>query len=522
MSRAARRLNLEHLLTSPGGFGLATATPVQRAVCRVLDGLPLGELAKLEDVKRVFGGVLPSPIPPREFLLLAGIRGGKSLMSAACAVRASQIVDVSTLKAGERPRIPLLATDKDAATIVFQHLVGHLQAVPALAKLIVGEPTQETITLKHPTGRLVEIKVTALSRAGSTLVGRWLAGCIFDEAPRMQGEEEGVINLDHARRAILGRMLPGAQILYVGSPWAPFGPIYEMVQEYWAKPSESVVVCRASGRDLNPYYWTPERCAELERRKPLVYRTDVLAEFADPESALFDERAVTAAMRTTPESLPYDERVEYVATMDPATRGNAWTLTIVGCYGLGGPGGVRPMYRVAYARQWVGSAREPLKPDDVLREIARVCMSYGVDTTLTDQYSYDALATIAANHGLALRQERITQERRYELCDRLAVEITDKCFELSPDPVVRADLLGTRKRPTAGGVTVVFPRTGDGRHGDYVPALALALAFPPDPPEAPAPRLDDMGRQNEVFEMAKRIAANNDGDYWERLAARVS
>jgi hypothetical protein len=34
----------EALLTSPEAFGLTTATPLQRAICRVSDGVPIGDL----------------------------------------------------------------------------------------------------------------------------------------------------------------------------------------------------------------------------------------------------------------------------------------------------------------------------------------------------------------------------------------------------------------------------------------------------------------------------------------------
>ncbi len=46
-------------------------------------------------------------------------------------------------------------------------------------------------------------------RTRGALVGRLR---VFDEFPRMNGEEDGVVNFDDARRAVIGRMLPGAQL----------------------------------------------------------------------------------------------------------------------------------------------------------------------------------------------------------------------------------------------------------------------------------------------------------------------
>jgi hypothetical protein len=514
---------LEDVLTHRAYFGIDTATNVQRAVCRALDGLPLGALWDDDNVRRAFGGAQPPAAMPRELVLLAGIRGGKSNISAACAIRASQIVDVSRLGPGEIPRIPLLATDKDAATIVLAHLQGHLLGRPELKKLLFENApgaqkkdsvTSDTVYLRHPSGRPIEIKTTALSRSGSTLVGRWLAGCVFDEAPRMQGEEDGVINLDHARQAILGRMLPGAQILYIGSPWAPLGPVYEMVQEHFGKPSDSIVVIRARGPDMNPYYWTEERQRDLERRKPATYRTDVLAEFADHEQAMFDSRAVDAAMRAEPLELEPAPGVEYVAAMDPATRGNAWTLIVVGCYGRGGPGGQRPLYRVALARQWVGSSKQPLRAHAVIAEIAGICAGFKIDTVRTDRYAFDALRDQAEDRGLTLVENRFTPEQFVEAVNRVADELSEGCLELPPDHVLRADLVGTTKRATSSGVTVRLPRTGDGRHGDYVPSLAMCLSIPPDPPAA-----DQAPRDAELDAVISRLA---NGQSWGGLAQRLT
>ena len=48
---AAPDIPLERLLMSPAAFGLTTASPLQRAVCRIIDGLPLGDLASCAEVR---------------------------------------------------------------------------------------------------------------------------------------------------------------------------------------------------------------------------------------------------------------------------------------------------------------------------------------------------------------------------------------------------------------------------------------------------------------------------------------
>jgi hypothetical protein len=48
-------------------------------------------------------------------------------------------------------------------------------------------------------------------------------------------------------------------------------------------------------------------------------------------------------------------------------------------------------------------------------------------------------------------------------------------IELSPDPTLHRDLLSIKKRTMQQGLSIVLPRTGDGRHCDTAPALCSAL-----------------------------------------------
>lgn len=465
-------ITLETLLTHPEAFGLTTASPLQRAVCRIADGLPLGELATVPEVVAAIGDVAALPsTPPSEVLLLSGIRTGKSLLAAALAVRATQTCNLSGLSAGDNVRVSVLSLTTDLGRVVFGHIVGNVMAKPRLRALVVGEPTSDAITLRHPTGREVEIKVVAGARAGASLVARWSAGCVVDEAARMQGQEDGVVNFDDARRAMLGRLLPGAQLVAISSPWAPRGPIYEMVQEHAGRPTANLVVIRAPAHHMNPSVWTPERIDKLKTQDEQAYRTDILGEFCDPESSLFASTELEAVTRAAPMVLEREERHHYVAAIDPATRGNGWTLAIA----TARREGTRKKRIAVLVKQWQGSKLAPLKPDVVLKEIAEICAGYGIRHAWTDQWSSDALRALAAPHGLYLQEETMTAARKVEIYETLRTWIAEGDVELPPDPQLRADLLSIRKRVTMTGIAIDLPRTSDGRHADYAPALATAF-----------------------------------------------
>lgn len=511
-------VKLEQLLTHPtAGFGLTTATPLQRAICRSADGLPLGELWDHKEVQDGFGGVKPPETPPAMMGVFCAIRSAKSMIAAARAIAASQNCEVDHLSHGDLIEIPIIAPVKSRAEAVYQHVAGNLMRVPSLRALLVDEPAQGIIPIRHPSGRTVIVRVVALSKHGGSVVSTWLASIIFDEAPLMAGQDDGVRNLSESLGAARGRILPGGQIWLIGSPYAPFGPVYNLDVERFGKPGTDAVVIRAPGPSMNPQHFTPEFCENLKRTDPRRYRTDVLALYAEPEESLFSSVELDDAERKESGDLPHDPEVEYVAAMDAGTRGNAWTLVILGCYGWGGPGGTRPRYRVALNRQWIGSRAAPLSPNDVLQEIAGLCHGYGTDQVLGDQYMLDALRDLAAMHNLALIGLDITSKNRLPMAEHAALQVSLGCLETPKDNVFRSDLLAARKRVTQNGLTLVLPQSGDGRHCDYLPALMLALHQPPEPPAPAMPA----GTPPEFATAMSRIDRDNE-EAWDGVVRRVT
>ena len=455
---------LEQLVTSRDYFALTKATDLQRAICRLADGRPLGELASHPDVLEAIGDVslLPSS-PPKRLVLLGATRSAKSLISAAGGIRMAMTCDVSGLSAGEIPRVSIVSLRLDLADVIRTHLIGNLLARPKLKALLLEEPTAEGVLLRHPSGRPIEIKIVAGARAGATLVARWSAGVIFDEAPRMIGASDGVVNLDDALHAIHSRML--GPIWEVGSPWAPFGPVYKIAIAHEGRPSADIVVVRAKGPAMNPSWWTPERVESLRVNDPTAYRTDCMVQFADPEETLLPSEMLTKIATGTGETRTAGH--EYVAAMDPATRGNAWTLAI-----STRRAGKRVLVK---ARQWIGSPTSPLDPDEVLKDIANECAAYGVNAAETDQWSSDSLRALARRYGLLLVEWPLSHEEGVEAYLDLQRWCARGEVELLADPVVLEDLKRVKKRVTQGGLAIVLPLTNDGRHCDYAPAVMRSL-----------------------------------------------
>jgi hypothetical protein len=351
----ALRTNLEAIVTFPAGLGLTTATPLQRAICRIATGQPLRELAEHPDVLEAVGRVdLLWGEQPKEVYLLAPSRTGKSTIVAGHALRASQTVDLGPLAGvpGEPPRYPIISIDKDKARAIFGTLEKALQG--PFAHLAMKEPAGGKALVRHPSGQPLEIVVAAGRAEGGAVISRWLFGLALDEATRMAGDERQ-ISVTKTRSASLDRLLPGAQIVYLGSKWAPYGYVYEQSKRHGGRPSrkKSTVVIGWSGAEahkLNPILYTPRLYEELKEADDgsgayLVARN----EWQSPPRNMFDLGYLQRLSRPAPRcdcdarqlaglpsaagepacphgDSPPHPRQHYVACIDPATRGNAWAL----------------------------------------------------------------------------------------------------------------------------------------------------------------------------------------------------
>ena len=511
-------MNLEALLTSPDGFRLTTASPLQRAMCRMRTGVPLAELSDLPAVVEAIGGagalsLLPN-VAPSLVVILAAIRTAKSIMEAAVAFRATQTVNLDGIRTDEIARYSIISLDKDKARAIFEHLTGALNSSEALKNAVLSVKA-DSVLLLHPSGRAVEIMVTAGRKAGGSLVARWSIGCSFDEAPRLQGQSEGVVNLPDALTAVRGRLLPGAQIGLPGSPWAPRGPIYDLFVERFGRPGADVLFMVAKGPDMNPAWFTPEFCAKLLREDPRAHRTDVLALFADPEDSLLSSIDVEKCTRSGPLHLNPIPGVECVATIDPATRRNAWTLTVLRTPREG-------FHQVVLAKQWMGSKSAPLSPRAVFQEIAKLLEPYDVTSVWSDQASYDSLRELAEEAGITLWQDDFTEAGWRSVAKILEKHVSEHTIELPPDAAMRADILGMQRRLTGKSWTVLLPTTGDGRHGDYAPSLCLALKHAPQPPDLVQSANDYDADEKRVLDFINSSRSNPMRAAGERLRSAFS
>jgi len=467
----------ENLLTNSAAFGLEDASPLQRAIMRGAAGESIEGLLTEEECARYFACSVAdvSRVVPSLVVLVAGVRGGKSLMLCACLLRAVLTADLSALRPHEIPRAAIVAPSVDNARATYNLLVGAIRSSPFLAPLLVGEPKEESLYIRRPDGRTGEVVVTAAHRGGLTLRSRWLVFVGLDEVALFGVEQGGaVVNAEELLRAGETRLLPGGQAWIVSSPYGPSGLLHSLWREHFGEPGH-VLVAHAPTRALNPAF-PEEQIEAIRRRDPDACAREYDASWLDAVTVFLDGQHVDRAVRAAPLDLRPDRSARHLAAWDAGTRSNSWSLVIARHVAATSPRGAEPTaarLSVACARQWSGSRSEPLDPAKVVTEAGQLLASYGVREILCDQWSVDSIRAVAATHAPGLTVTERPPSAAQAGYGTIRTMLGTETLELAPEPVLIADLKALRRKALAGSVRIELPRSSDGRHCDYAPCCAL-------------------------------------------------
>jgi hypothetical protein len=213
---------------------------------------------------------------------------------------------------------------------------------------------------------------------------------------------------------------------------------------------------------------------------------------AEGETSVLSDALLARVTRATGD-LVADDRHTYVATIDPATRGNAWTLTI-GCLSDA------KVRRIVLTREWRGTKAKPLKPGTVFKEIADILVPFRLKHVNSDQWSEDTLRESARSAGLSLVVTSWTAGLKADCYDALKTLAQEGKLDLPSDPSVRTDLLGIRQRLTRNGISYELATQGT-RHSDFAPCIAMNVSLCRTPCVPLVTRLTE-AEQNEAFKVA--------------------
>lgn len=513
---------LEELVTGQRYAGL-DASPLQRATVRLADGRGAGAELTDDELERYLGSAAWRALdaPPRGVCMVAGVRGGKSRLAVCAAIWGALSASLAGVESYEPVLAVIVGPTVRAARQTFRQLLGVMRR-DGLRDRIVGKPTADSVVLRRPDGREVTLTVVPATAGGESVRGVWLAAIVVEEAASWRSETDGAaVSAEDTLDAALPRVLPGGQTWVISSPGAPSGLLHDVWKRHWGAPGERDghgrvpwLVVHAPTRALNPSY-DAARIEALRRENPDKCAREHDAAWTSAVDAWIPHEWVSRATRPHPPVLPRERGCQYVAAMDPATRGNGWCL-VVGTRRRGDDG--VPRMSVVLAREWRGAQSSPLDPARVLRELAATVRPFGVTQVLTDQWAADTLRALARelNTGVMLVERAAQGDELREMYEAVRLALALQDLDLTPEPAELAhDLRGARRVLTPAGIRIEWARTSDGRHGDFGPALARCVrglrgVEAPAGPPPPAGSAEARRREEQEIEDAEDEAVSRD------------
>ncbi len=271
---------------------------------------------------RLTGKTTPPTQSPRRIVARVGRRGGKDAFLSLVTAYIAGCIDWRPIlkRPGELGTFLVLANSKEQARVSHQGISGVFAESPALRKLVTGE-TADSITLA---GRRVQIVIRAAESAslrGYSLIGVGLSEFAFFQVKEHLAETDAEI----VRALEPGLLTSGGPLLMCSSPGVAEGVFFEVATTGWGDdgPSDTVVV-KAASFDTNPtLHSDPEQRAALEadeKRDPIAYRSEILAEWRDARSAFISRDLLTPMIEHgTRFWEPDPTRTNYVAACDFAS-----------------------------------------------------------------------------------------------------------------------------------------------------------------------------------------------------------
>jgi hypothetical protein len=393
----------------------------------------------------------------RQAVLRVGRRGGKSSSLSRLAV-VEALYGHHVIPPGDIGVVAVISTRNDEAGARLTTICSILDALG-----VPYRPWGKGVDGIVLVGRRIGFRVYTASIQGvSGFTGIFL---FCDEVAKWKDKETGSNPATEVLKSLRPTIAtqPEARIVLSSSP---FGMLDAHFDAYEQGETPTQVTGHAPTWEANPTL-TEEATHDLELDDAAWLREYKAVPQAEVESSLLSEVLIDAATRIGPAVLPFEAGRRYVAAIDPATRTNAWALVIA-------TQGWDMVRRVVLAKEWRPKAGMKLSPSAVLAEIRELLRPYGIRWLITDQHAVDALAELARLAGLVLIEQAWTGVNKRDAYEHVRLLLQDSKLELPPDPQIKVDLLGIRKRITRSGVTYELAEQR-GRHSDYAPAIALAV-----------------------------------------------
>lgn len=290
------------------------------------------------------------------WLLLAGRRGGKSLLSDVIACYESIVPDFGDiLRPGEQRFVIITSTRLDNASLHItniRHLLRH-----KFKKMIVSE-SKDRLELSNG--------VVILSLPASARSGRgYTASCvIFDELAHFidsQGNQSADSVFD-AFSPVVATFGDLGRLVITTTPMARIGIVYDLYDRVNKAELDDWFITHKTSQELNPKV-SDRAVKRAYNRDPLSAATEYGAEFADPIAAYLDGEAINNAIdRHRKPAIKGDPAQTYAMAIDPATQSDRYAFLVAHKDGL------RVIVDYAHIMR---PPVDPVAAEDLLKDLVR-------------------------------------------------------------------------------------------------------------------------------------------------------
>lgn len=459
--------------------------------------------------------------PAREGWVIAGVRGGKSLIAALVIVFLACFRDYRPyLAPGERAVVMTLATDRRQSRVIFGYVRAFLE-IPLLRQLVVNE-TRETIELSNHV--VIEIHTSSFR----SVRGYTCAAVICDELAYWPSDEGGKNPDVEIIKALRPRMttIPGALLLCISSPYARRGAVWEAYRKHYGQDGDPVVVWQAPTLAMNPTV-DAELIADAYAQDESAAAAEYGAEFRRDIESFVSRETVEAVVIPDRHELPPVAGTRYVAFADPSGGAvDSFTLAIAHVERLGQDAAtgedfgtttipkraiinlatrerrdlhsvdaseyvatgdwryapdderaaservVRPATPRGAVLDCVREVRPPFSPADVVKEFAALLRTYRCYQVTADRYAGEWPRERFREQGITYT---VCEKVRSDLYRDLLPLLTSGQVELLDHPRLIAQLCNLERRTARSGKdSIDHPPRG---HDDVINAAAGALVL---------------------------------------------
>jgi hypothetical protein len=392
----------------------------------------------------------------REATFITGRRGGKTGKLAAPIVCYEAFRDHG-LPPGEDAYVMLLAPTLKQAHIAFRYIRKYLRNSPILSKRII-RMTRDEITLDNN----VVIGCHACTQDG--VRGRTVVAIVCDEIAFWAFDEDAANPADE----VLAALRPGmatvrkAKLIKISTPHTKSGVLWD---EFQRRGELNFPVWQVSSFEMNPTV-TPQMVESDRRLGEDKYRREYLAQFTDSISGWVPAEVLDPCIARGRHQLPRQHGLNYIAALDPASRGHNFALVIVHQV----PDGT---VVVDLVRTWTGSTKVPLPFEGVFDEIKPIFDSYGISSAVGDQFNCDAIQQYLQKIGITYKIIVFGLQTRAQIFTGLKHLMVQGKIELLDDKPLLQQLRNLTEERSDRGAIDIRPSTGK---DDQAVALALAAS----------------------------------------------